>query len=292
MPELPEVETTKNGITPYLINQKIKYVVVHNKQLRWPVSEEIERLYDINVIGIHRRAKYLLIETTLGILIIHLGMSGSLRLVGMDTPLEKHDHVELFLDTDLILRYNDPRRFGAWLWTKNSTELNQLPQFSSLGPEPLGNEFSGEYLYQKSRKRAVAVKNFLMQNSVVVGVGNIYANEVLFSCGIHPQTLAKDLSVMQCDQLAFEIKRILALAIEQGGTTLKDFLQPNGKPGYFTQTLNVYGRKNEECPSCETPIETIQVGQRSAFFCPSCQQLKKAHRKRVQASRNRRRSTR
>lgn len=239
MPELPEVETSRRGIEPHLVGATILHAVVRNGRLRWPVSEEIYRLSDQPVLSVQRRAKYLLLELPEGWIIIHLGMSGSLRILPEELP-EKHDHVDLVMSNGKVLRYTDPRRFGAWLWTKELEGHNVL---AHLGPEPLSDDFNGEYLHQKCAKKKTAIKPWLMDNKLVVGVGNIYASESLFAAGIHPDRLASSLSLAECELLARVIKAVLLRSIEQGGTTLKDFLQSDGKPGYFAQELQVYGRK-------------------------------------------------
>ncbi len=268
MPELPEVETTKNGISPYLTGFTIEKIVVRNPKLRWEVSPQLSEFKQVKVSHLSRRAKYLIIHTEKGAIIGHLGMSGSLRVVPQDSPIDKHDHLDIVMNNGKVLRYNDPRRFGAWLWTDNLADFHL---FAKLGPEPLSAEFTGEYLFKKSRKKQTALKTFLMDNAVVVGVGNIYANETLFLCGLHPLKLAKNLTKAQCELLVQTIKQVLATAIAQGGTTLKDFLQPDGRPGYFTQELRVYGNKDKPCSTCGTKIESLVIGQRNSFFCPKCQ---------------------
>lgn len=268
MPELPEVETSRRGISPYLVGHTILYAEVRQTRLRWPVSSEILSLSDQVVVGVHRRAKYLLIELKTGWIIVHLGMSGSLRILPEYTEPGKHDHVDLVMDTGHVLRYTDPRRFGAWLWTDNLDECSVL---AHLGPEPLSDEFTGDYLYQLSRGRKTLVKQWIMDNKIVVGVGNIYASESLFMARIRPDRTAGSLSEAETQVLSDTIKHVLLRSIEQGGTTLRDFLQSDGKPGYFTQELQVYGRAGERCRVCGTPIETAKHGQRSTFFCKTCQ---------------------
>lgn len=268
MPELPEVETSRRGIEPHLVGNTIQYVLVRNSRLRWPVSEQIEKIYEQRVLSVKRRAKYLLIELENGWIVIHLGMSGSLRILLEEQPEQKHDHVDVVLRDGKVLRYTDPRRFGAWLWTNSLDECSVL---ANLGPEPLTDEFNSDYLYQKSRSRKTAIKSWIMDNKIVVGVGNIYANEALFAARIHPERAASSLSKTEVVTLVATIKRILAQAIEQGGTTLKDFLQSDGKPGYFAQELFVYGKKGELCPHCGHKIETVKIGQRTTFYCPDCQ---------------------
>lgn len=268
MPELPEVETSRRGIAPHLVGAKILHAVVRNGRLRWPVSDEIYRLSDDVVLSVQRRAKYLLVELTDGWIIIHLGMSGSLRILSEDAPAEKHDHVDLVMDNGKILRYTDPRRFGAWLWAPNLEGSHVL---AHLGPEPLSDEFNALYLQERSASKKTAIKPWLMDNKLVVGVGNIYASESLFAAGIHPDRIAHSLSAAEYQRLVLAIKAVLARSIEQGGTTLKDFLQSDGKPGYFAQELQVYGREGEACRTCGTPISASKHGQRSTYYCRRCQ---------------------
>lgn len=276
MPELPEVETTRKGITPKTDQQTISTVIIRNPNLRWPVDVSLpEKLSGKKVLSIGRRGKYLLLNTDIGTLLIHLGMSGTLRVVPHETPVLKHDHVDLVLRNGFTLRLNDPRRFGSVLWHPTSDgKVSNHKLLSQLGPEPLAAEFNGDYLYDKSRHRKVAIKSFIMNSAVVVGAGNIYANESLFLSGIHPQKTAGRLTKKQCQSLANNIKKVIAAAIEQGGTTLKDFLSPDGKPGYFKQELNVYDQAGHPCKVCGTPIERIILNQRAAYFCPNCQTKK------------------
>ncbi len=243
MPELPEVETSRRGIEPYLVGHSIQYAVVRNARLRWPVSEQILTLSDRLVLSVQRRAKYLLIELENGWIIVHLGMSGSLRMLREENEDEagKHDHVDLVISNGMILRYTDPRRFGAWLWCEDLATSSVL---AHLGPEPLSEAFNGDYLYEKSRNKRTLIKPWLMDNKLVVGVGNIYASESLFSAGILPDRPAGSLSKAEAERLVKTIKAVLQRSIEQGGTTLRDFLQSDGKPGYFAQELQVYGREN------------------------------------------------
>ena len=269
MPELPEVETSRRGIEPHLVGETILHAVVRNSRLRWPVSEEIHALSDQPVLSVQRRAKYLLLELPTGWIIIHLGMSGSLRILPEALPAAKHDHVDLVMSNGKVLRYTDPRRFGAWLWSNDLQGSNVL---AHLGPEPLSEEFNGEYLFAKSRGKRTAIKPWLMDNKVVVGVGNIYASESLFTAGILPDRPAMSLSEAQAGLLATTIKAVLLRSIEQGGTTLRDFLQSDGKPGYFAQQLQVYGRAGEPCRVCGTPVVSGKHGQRSTYWCPHCQQ--------------------
>lgn len=268
VPELPEVETSRRGIEPHLVGNVLHYAIVRNSKLRWPVSEKIKTLLDEPILSVKRRAKYLLIELNTGWIIIHLGMSGSVRILLEEQPEEKHDHIDLIFRDGKVLRYTDPRRFGAWLWCEDLATSSVL---AHLGPEPLSDEFNAEYLYQQSKNKKTAIKPWLMDNKLVVGVGNIYANEALFSSGIMPDRKANSLTQEECTVLVTAIKRVLTRSIEQGGTTLKDFLQSDGKPGYFAQELFVYGRKDKPCLICGQPIESIKQGQRSTFFCRHCQ---------------------
>lgn len=268
MPELPEVETSRRGIEPHLVGATILHAVVRNPRLRWPVSGEIHALSDLPVLSVQRRAKYLLLELPTGWIIIHLGMSGSLRMLPHEMPPAKHDHVDLVMSNGKVLRYTDPRRFGAWLWC---SDLTRSPVLAHLGPEPFSDDFSGAYLFAKSRGRRTAIKPWLMDNKLVVGVGNIYASESLFVAGILPDRPAMVLGEEEAERLVATIKAVLLRSIEQGGTTLRDFLQSDGKPGYFAQELQVYGRAGEPCRQCGTLIEASKHAQRSTFFCPRCQ---------------------
>lgn len=268
MPELPEVETSRRGIEPHLKGETILHAIVRNPRLRWPVSPEIHALSDKQVLSVQRRAKYLLLELPDGWIIIHLGMSGSLRVLPEEQPAGKHDHVDLVMSNGKVLRYTDPRRFGAWLWSCDPEGSNVL---AHLGPEPLSDAFNGDYLFAKSRGKRTAIKPWLMDNRLVVGVGNIYASESLFTAGILPDRPAASLSEEEALRLVTTIKRVLLRSIEQGGTTLRDFLQSDGKPGYFAQELQVYGRTGEPCRACGTPIISSKHAQRSTFWCPCCQ---------------------
>ncbi|MHA3886468.1 bifunctional DNA-formamidopyrimidine glycosylase/DNA-(apurinic or apyrimidinic site) lyase [Stutzerimonas degradans] len=269
MPELPEVETTRRGIAPHLVGQRVSRVIVRERRLRWPIPEDLDvRLSGQRIEAVERRAKYLLIRFEAGTLIAHLGMSGGLRLVKGALPPAKHEHVDLLLESGQALRYTDPRRFGALLWSDDP--LNHV-LLASLGPEPLSEGFDGERLFQLSRGRSMAVKPFIMDNAVVVGVGNIYASEALFAAGIDPRRPAGGISRARYLKLADEIKRILALAIERGGTTLRDFVGGDGKPGYFQQELFVYGRGGEFCKHCGTTLREVRLGQRASVYCSRCQ---------------------
>ncbi|MDX1353194.1 MAG: bifunctional DNA-formamidopyrimidine glycosylase/DNA-(apurinic or apyrimidinic site) lyase [Thiomicrorhabdus sp.] len=276
MPELPEVETTRKGITPKTNQQVISDFIVRNPNLRWPVDLTLkEKLPGLVIQAIDRRGKYLLLKTKLGTLLIHLGMSGNLRVLPQNTPAQKHDHVDIVLQNGYVVRLNDPRRFGSVLWHPASAgSVEQHKLLAKLAPEPLSDEFNGEYFYAKTRNRKVAIKSLVMNSSVAVGAGNIYANEALFMSNIHPETQACLLSKKQCAQLVSNIKQVLEAAIEQGGTTLKDFLSPDGKPGYFVQKLNVYDQAGKPCPVCGTPIERMILNQRACYFCPKCQKKK------------------
>ena len=269
MPELPEVETTRRGIAPFLEGQRVSRVIVRERRLRWPIPEDLDvRLSGQLILRVERRAKYLLLEAEVGTLISHLGMSGSLRLVEAGLPAAKHEHVDIELESGLALRYTDPRRFGALLWSEDPLNHELLRH---LGPEPLTDLFEGARLYQLSRGRSMAVKPFIMDNAVVVGVGNIYASEALFAAGIDPRREAGSISRVRYLKLAEEIKRILAQAIECGGTTLRDFVGGDGKPGYFQQELFVYGRGGEFCKLCGSTLREVRLGQRASVYCPRCQ---------------------
>ena len=269
MPELPEVETTRRGIAPHLLGQTIERVVVRDRRLRWPIPEDLDvRLSGQRIEAVERRAKYLLIRVQSGTLIAHLGMSGSLRLVPAELPAAKHEHVDILLGSGQALRYTDPRRFGALLWSELPLEH---PLLASLGPEPLDEGFDGRRLYELSRGRSMAVKPFIMDNAVVVGVGNIYASEALFAAGIDPRRPAGSISRARYLKLGEEIRRILAMAIERGGTTLRDFVGGDGKPGYFQQELFVYGRGGEFCRNCGGTLREIRLGQRASVYCGRCQ---------------------
>ncbi|MCP5420457.1 MAG: bifunctional DNA-formamidopyrimidine glycosylase/DNA-(apurinic or apyrimidinic site) lyase [Gammaproteobacteria bacterium] len=270
MPELPEVETTRRGIAPALQQQIISQVVVRESRLRWPIPADLpQRLAGQQIQAVNRRGKYLLLETGDGTALFHLGMSGSLRILRQDVPVGKHDHVDLQLANGYNLRFNDPRRFGALLWTTEPPERH--PLLRDLGPEPLGPAFGGEYLYRRARGRQLAVKSFIMDGHVVVGVGNIYANEALFLAGIHPERAAGRIAESRYVVLAAAIRQVLEDAIRQGGTTLRDYVGGFGEPGYFQQSLRVYGRHNLPCQQCQTPIRLSRTGQRATYFCSRCQ---------------------
>jgi len=270
MPELPEVETSRRGIEPHILNQKAIDIIIRQRQLRWPIPGSIKnQLKNQTINQVRRRGKYILLVTDAGTVILHLGMSGSLRILDASVGAEKHDHFDICFNNNKILRLRDPRKFGCVLWTRKDPLKHKL--LCDLGPEPLSDEFNAEYLYQLSRQRKVAIKTFLMNSHVVVGVGNIYANESLFSAGINPKRSANKISFSRYQQLVPVIKDILLRAIQQGGTTLRDFTQQDGKPGYFQQTLAVYGRTGEPCDNCGKPIKQITQAQRSSFYCTFCQ---------------------
>ena len=271
MPELPEVETTRRGIKPYIKGLQIKKILVRQHRLRWPVPEDINDKFAGSVIrDVGRRAKYLLLETNNGTLIIHLGMSGCLRVINKTIPpTGKHDHVDIMLSNDILLRYTDPRRFGAILTTQEP--INEHDLLKKLGPEPLSDDFTGKQLFAMSRGRTQAIKTFIMNSHIVAGVGNIYATESLFKAGIRPNRSCGSVSLNKYNLLADSIIEILNKAIEAGGTTLKDFVGSNGKPGYFKQQLKVYGQGHKPCKQCGTIITEIRQGGRSTCFCKRCQ---------------------
>lgn len=270
MPELPEVETTRRGIIPHIIKQKIQLVIVRQPKLRWPVPENLPQLIaNAILLTIERRAKYLLFEFETGYVLMHLGMSGSLRIVDANTPAEKHDHLDFVFHNNKTLRLTDPRRFGAVLWLGKSPFRHTL--LYKLGPEPFSDEFDGNYLHQLSRGRKLAVKQFIMNQQVVAGIGNIYANEALYLSGIQPSLGAGRISCKRYQNLTEHTKKILEHAIAQGGTTLRDFVGSDGKPGYFKQQLNVYGRSGLPCPGCSRSLKEVKIGNRSTVFCQNCQ---------------------
>jgi len=272
MPELPEVETTRKGIKPYLDKATITAVTIRQFSLRWPITANLaDTLTGQQIQHVKRRAKYLLIGCDKGTLIIHLGMSGSLRILDKterDNP-GKHDHVDIEIDNGYLLRYTDPRRFGAVLWTSEPIKDHKL--LSHLGPEPLLKDFDAHYLWQQAQTKRCSVKTLIMNGQVVVGVGNIYANESLFLAKIHPKTTANTLNLAQCEAIVEQIKTVLSKAIKAGGTTLKDFTKSDGQPGYFAQHLNVYGRKDEDCFHCKSKIQHYKETQRATYYCPLCQ---------------------
>ncbi len=268
MPELPEVETTRRGVAPHITGRRIRGAVVRQPQLRWPVPQLDPLLRGRKVLAVERRAKYILLRFAHGTLMIHLGMSGSLRLVPAAAMPRPHDHVELLFN-GRCLRLHDPRRFGAVLWTED--DPLDHPRLRDLGPEPLSDAFDGSRLYRVARGRKRAIKTLLMDGRTVVGVGNIYASEALLRAGIHPLRASGSISLSRLEQLAVEVKQVLTDAIERGGTTLRDFLDESGQPGYFAQELMVYGRAGQPCKRCGTTLKTRQIGQRASAYCPSCQ---------------------
>lgn len=270
MPELPEVETTRRGIEPHILHQTVTGVRVRNGKLRWPVPAALPKLLPgTKIQSVTRRGKYLLIDCGSGHLILHLGMSGSLRLVPEAAAAGAHDHVDIAFSSGQVLRLRDPRRFGAVLWTEQDPMAHKL--LANLGPEPLLDGFDGAYLYLRSRGRKGAVKQFIMDGQVVVGVGNIYANEALYRAAIHPGRAAGRVSLARYQDLSAAIKNVLAAAIEQGGTTLRDFVGGAGEPGYFRQQLLVYGRGGEPCLNCGARLRETRLGQRSTVYCVACQ---------------------
>lgn len=269
MPELPEVETTCRGIRPHLLGQCIKNTEIRNRHLRWPIENCVHNLKGQIIQHLHRRAKYLLLTCETGTLILHLGMSGSLRICPHETELRKHDHFILRLHTGMELRLHDPRRFGAVIWCKSDPASH--PLLKHLGPEPLSDEFDPSHLANACKGRKTSIKQLIMNNKIVVGVGNIYACEALFLSGIHPTRAAGRISQPRLIRLVRQIKDVLSEAIKQGGTTLRDFLREDGNPGYFKQSLNVYDREGLACRKCGAPLKRILISSRSTFYCPRCQ---------------------
>lgn len=270
MPELPEVETTRCGIEPHVRGHRIARLIVRQPRLRWPVPDDLGALLEGRTIErVERRGKYLLVPFAHGTLLMHLGMSGSLRIIAAGQSVGKHDHVDIELSSGQALRFTDPRRFGAILWHPHDAASH--PLLAELGPEPLTAAFDGDHLFARSRGRSAAVKTFLMDSHIVVGVGNIYANEALFSAGIRPDRAAGRISRARYAVLADAIKRVLERSIMQGGTTLRDFVGGDGNPGYFRQQLNVYGRGGQDCLVCNATLDEIRLGQRSTVFCRRCQ---------------------
>jgi formamidopyrimidine-DNA glycosylase len=274
MPELPEVETTRRGLAPHLEGRRIASVTLRRPDLRWPIPREVVDLLPTSTItAVRRRAKYLLMDTKIGTAIWHLGMSGSMRVLPVDTPVRAHDHVDLAIEGKgrngpRVLRFNDPRRFGCLLWQAPG-ETHEL--LRELGPEPLSDAFDGDYLFERSRGRNVAVKAFLMDQKIVVGVGNIYVAEALFAAGVSPTRAAGKVSRERYADIAREVRAILDYAIRRGGTTLRDFISPDGAPGYFEQELSVYGRGGEPCPRCGRPLKQSMLAQRATTWCGHCQ---------------------
>ena len=270
MPELPEVEVTRRGLAP-LVGATVAQVVIRQPAMRWPIPSHLpQTLQGARLLELTRRGKYLIARFDSGCLILHLGMSGRLCLLEHAVPPEKHDHFDLQFADGRVMRLRDPRRFGAVLWAGQQPETHSL--LNVLGPEPLDAAFNGEFLYQAIRHRASPIKTVIMDSHLVVGVGNIYASESLFRARIHPQTPAKTLSLAQCERLAQEIKATLHDALQAGGSSLRDFFGADGNPGYFQQTYFVYARAGEPCRICHSPIQVTRLGQRSTFYCASCQQ--------------------
>lgn len=270
MPELPEVETTKRGITRHITGHHITDVIVRHPRLRWPIPNNLSTLLkNKTLLKITRRAKYLLFAFENGTLILHLGMSGRLRILSEKTPAQKHDHVDICFDNGKCLRFTDPRRFGALLWTEADPEQHTL--LKNIGVEPLSSDFDGAHLFERAQGRKASVKMFIMDSHIVAGVGNIYATEALFSARINPQLATGKVTLKQYSQLATAIKAILKNAIEKGGTTLKDFMKSDGSPGYFSIELKAYGRAGKPCKRCRTMLKLSRIGQRSTVYCPECQ---------------------
>jgi formamidopyrimidine-DNA glycosylase len=270
MPELPEVETTRRGLSPHIIGQRIDGVVVRDRRLRWPVASGIEEQLIGHIIrATARRGKYLLLDCEVGWLLLHLGMSGSLRLVTHDVPAKKHDHVDILLSNGAAIRFTDPRRFGAMIWAGSTPETH--PLLAGLGLEPLGDDLSGQWLYGATRGAKVAIKLWLMDAKRITGIGNIYANEALFRAGIRPTSPAGGISLKRLERLAVAIQETLLRAIEAGGSTLRDFVDASGNPGYFQQEYFVYGRAGENCHACHHNIKLIRQSGRATFYCSNCQ---------------------
>jgi formamidopyrimidine-DNA glycosylase len=269
MPELPEVETTRRGVEPYSRGLEIRRLEVREPRLRWPVPDDLpDRVSGQTIASVDRRAKYLLFRMATGTLLVHLGMSGSLRVAAPGESLKPHDHIDLWLSPGHCLRFNDPRRFGCFLWLEPG---EQHPLLAHLGPEPLSPDFDGDLLYRRARGRRGPVKHFIMDGRVVVGVGNIYANEALFLAGIDPRRAAGRISRLRYQRLSEAIKQVLTFAIDHGGTTLRDFVGGDGRPGYFAQQLFVYGRAEEPCKRCGSTLRETRLGQRTTVYCVACQ---------------------
>lgn len=274
MPELPEVETTRRGIEPYLVDRSITQLYLRERRMRWPVEDTVLALEGKKITSVRRRAKYILVDCSAGTLILHLGMSGSLRICPQDTELRKHDHfiASIGSDTKLEMRLHDPRRFGAVLWhDKADGDISEHALIKNLGPEPLSDAFTPKHLIDSCKGRKTTIKQHVMNNHVVVGAGNIYACEALFRSGIHPTRQAGKISATRLTKLTENIRAVLTEAITQGGTTLRDFVNEKGNPGYFKQQLNVYGREGEPCRSCSSIIKRIVISNRSTFYCAKCQ---------------------
>ena len=270
MPELPEVEITRRGLVPHLVGRRVETVVVRNRNLRWPIARDLgARVSGCTVRTVERRAKYLLIGCGSGWLIVHLGMSGSLRVLPRTTPAAKHDHFDLVFDSGFLVRLTDPRRFGAVLWEAQDPRFH--PLLAGLAPEPFSDAFDGGWLHACIRGCRAAIKTVIMDSRTVVGVGNIYASESLFRAGINPKTAAGRISRERCDRLVQAIRETLSAAIDAGGSTLRDFVGSDGNPGYFQQNYYAYGRSGDPCRLCGQPIRLLRQGQRATFYCPRCQ---------------------
>ena len=270
MPELPEVETTRRGLAPYVRGRRIAALEIYEPRLRWPVPRDLpEKIAGRRIVRVGRRAKYLLLGLESGTLLLHLGMSGNLRAVPARTPRRAHDHFDLVLDSGLAVRFNDPRRFGSLLYTHADPRAH--PLLAQLGPEPLAAAFDADYLWRITRGRRVAIKQLLVNSRLIAGVGNIYASEALFRARIRPQRQARTLSRAEAARLVRGVRAVLRQAIRSGGTTLRDYLGADGAPGYFRQRLYVYERRGKPCRRCRTPVRALTQGQRSSYYCPSCQ---------------------
>ena len=270
MPELPEVETTRRGLHPHIVGQRITKLVIRETRLRWPIEPALEsKLIGQTIVDTSRRGKYLLLHVKTGTLLVHLGMSGNLRILLSKTPALKHDHVDIVLNNGHSIRFNDPRRFGAIIWTEKEPEIH--PLLAHLGPEPLSDSLSGAWLYEMTRGNKITIKLWLMDSKRITGIGNIYANEALFRSGILPTKAAGKISLKKFEKLAAEIKKTLKEAIEAGGSTLRDFVNAEGNPGYFQQKYFVYGREGQGCLICQKPVKLIRQAGRATYYCIQCQ---------------------
>ena len=270
MPELPEVETTRRGLAPHVVGRRVAQLHVYDSRLRWPVPADLrDRLVGRAIDGVDRRSKYLLFRLGTDTLLVHLGMTGSLRVYRKPPPRRAHDHVDIVLDDGTLVRYNDPRRFGAMLWV--GAPASAHPLLRSLGPEPFDRAFDSSYFWHATRSRTAAIKLALMDNKLVVGVGNIYANESLFRAGIRPTVPARRVSRPRLARLVEEVRAVLSEAIAKGGSTLRDYVDARGEPGYFQLDYFVYGREGEPCHVCGSAIQQRRLGARASFYCPQCQ---------------------
>lgn len=270
MPELPEVEVVCRGIKPHLVKKRVTSVMIRNPSLRWPIPNNLKKiLAGLEICKVTRRGKYLLFDCGIGTLILHLGMSGTLLILPNNVPPQKHDHFELILENGLILRLNDPRRFGAVLWTTNDVMCH--PLLMHLGPEPFSAAFCKDFLYEKTRGRKTSIKEILMNGHIVAGIGNIYASEALFHAGINPRIVAGRISMGRYDKLVCAVKKTLKCAISAGGSSLRNFVNSDSKPGFFQQQYWVYKRNGKPCRKCRSIIKQIKQGQRSSFYCKNCQ---------------------